>query len=281
MSKIKIICDSMSDLTKEQIEKYDIEVLPLTVILEDKEYKDGIDFELDEFYKILEDKKVYPKTSQVTYGQFKTVFDKYIAEGRTIFYVASSANATGSYQSAVMAKNDTDGEIYLYDASNLTFGAGIFVLRAAELVEQGKSVEEIIPELDLIKEKYCLVFSIDSLNHLQKGGRISSTKAVLGNILNVKPICEVKDGLVTQLGQVRGKKNIINKLIEATEELTNGQIDNKVMYVGYMDNVKEKDALIEVLKEKYNPEKIGTFRIGSCIGSHSGPGVLGILSFKK
>lgn len=281
MSKIKIICDSMSDLTKEQIEKYDIEVLPLTVILEDKEYKDGIDFELDEFYKILEDKKVYPKTSQVTYGQFKNVFDKYIAEGRTIFYVASSANATGSYQSAVMAKNDTDGEIYLYDASNLTFGAGIFVLRAAELVEQGKSVEEIIPELDLIKEKYCLVFSIDSLNHLQKGGRISSTKAVLGNILNVKPICEVKDGLVTQLGQVRGKKNIINKLIEATEELTNGQIDNKVMYVGYMDNVKEKDALIEVLKEKYNPEKIGTFRIGSCIGSHSGPGVLGILSFKK
>ena len=281
MSKIKIICDSMSDLTKEQIEKYDIEVLPLTVILEDKEYKDGIDFELDEFYKILEDKKVYPKTSQVTYGQFKTVFDKYIAEGKTIFYIASSANATGSYQSAVMAKNDTEGEIYLYDASNLTFGAGIFVLRAAELVEQGKSVEEIIPELDLIKEKYCLVFSIDSLNHLQKGGRISSTKAVLGNILNVKPICEVKDGLVTQLGQVRGKKNIINKLIEATEELTNGQIDNKVMYVGYMDNVKEKDALIEVLKEKYNPEKIGTFRIGSCIGSHSGPGVLGILSFKK
>ena len=281
MSKIKIICDSMSDLTKEQIEKYDIEVLPLTVILEDKEYKDGIDFELDEFYKILEDKKVYPKTSQVTYGQFKNVFDKYIAEGRTIFYVASSANATGSYQSAVMARNDTEGEIYLYDASNLTFGAGIFVLRAAELVEQGKSVEEIIPELDLIKEKYCLVFSIDSLNHLQKGGRISSTKAVLGNILNVKPICEVKDGLVTQLGQVRGKKNIINKLIEATEELTNGQIDNKVMYVGYMDNVKEKDALIEVLKEKYNPEKIGTFRIGSCIGSHSGPGVLGILSFKK
>ena len=79
----------MSDLTKEQIEKYDIEVLPLTVILEDKEYKDGIDFELDEFYKILEDKKVYPKPSQVTYGQFKTVFDKYIAEGRTIFYVAS------------------------------------------------------------------------------------------------------------------------------------------------------------------------------------------------
>lgn len=281
MGKIKIICDSMSDLTKEQIEKYDIEVLPLTVILQDKEYKDGIDFELDDFYKILKDKKVYPKTSQVTYGQFKDVFDKYVAEGRTVFYVAASANATGSYQSAVMAKNDTEGDIHLYDASNLTFGAGMFVLRAAELAEQGKTIEEIIPELDLIKEKYCLVFSIDSLNHLQKGGRISSTKAVMGNILNVKPICEVKDGLVVQLGQVRGKKNVINKLLEVTDELTEGQIDNKIMYVGYMDNIKERDNLIEAIKEKYNPEKIGTFRIGSCIGSHSGPGVLGLLTFKK
>lgn len=280
MGKIKLICDSMADLTKDQIEKYDIEVLPLTVILDDKEYKDGIDFELDEFYEILKNKK-YPKTSQVTYGQFKMAFDKYVEEGRTIFYIASSANATGSYQSAVMAKNDTEGDIYLYDASNLTFGAGIYVLRAAQLIEEGKTIDEIVEELNIIKEKYCLVFSIDSLNHLQKGGRISSTKAVVGNILNVKPICEVKDGLVSQLGQVRGKKNVINKLIESTDDLTGGEINTKVMYVGYMDNEKEKDKMIEALKEKYNPEKIGTFKIGSCIGSHSGPGVLGVLSFKK
>ena len=277
MGKIKLICDSMADLTKDQIEKYDIEVLPLTVILDDKEYKDGIDFELDEFYQLLKDKK-YPK---VTYGQFKTAFDKYVADGRTIFYIASSANATGSYQSAVMAKNDTEGDIHLYDASNLTFGAGMFVLKAAQLLEEGKTLDEVIKELNIIKEKYCLVFSIDSLNHLQKGGRISSTKAMVGNLLNVKPICEVKDGLVTQLGQVRGKKNVINKLIEATDELTGGNIDTSIMYIGYMDNEKEKDKMVEALKEKYNPDKIGTFKIGSCIGSHSGPGVLGILSFKK
>ena len=96
-----------------------------------------------------------------------------------------------------------------------------------------------------------------------------------------KYICEVKDGLVTQLGQVRGKKNVINKLIEATDELTGGNIDTSIMYIGYMDNEKEKDKMVEALKEKYNPDKIGTFKIGSCIGSHSGPGVLGILSFKK
>lgn len=281
MSKIKIICDSMSDLTKENIQKYDIEVLPLTIILNDKEYKDGVDIELDEFYQILEAKKIFPKTSQVTYGQFKEAFEKYTEDDTTVFYIASSANATGSYQSALMAKNDMQGDIHIYDASNLTFGAGIFVLKAAEMAKEGKTVEEIEKQLDLIKEKYCLVFSVDSLTHLQKGGRISSTKAAVGNLLNIKPICEVKDGLVNQLGQVRGKKNVINKLIEIIEEQTADELDNEIMYIGYMNNEKERDKLEEALKDKFNPKEIRYFKIGSGIGTHSGPGVLGVLSFKK
>lgn len=281
MGKIKIICDSMADLTKEQIEKYDIEVLPLTVILDDKEYRDGIDINLDEFYNILEEKKIYPKTSQITYGQFKEAFDKYVAEGRTIFYIASSASATGTYQSAVMAKNDTEGDIYLYDASSLTFGAGITVLTAARLIEEGVSIEDTMLELDKLKENMNIIFAVDSLTHLQKGGRISSTKALMGNILNIKPICEVKDGLVVQLGQVRGKKNIIGKLIEFTDEIIKDNLNDEVICIGYMNNEKEKEKLEEIIKEKYNPKRIISFKIGSCIGAHSGPGVLGIVTFKK
>ena len=278
--KIKLICDSLCDAPKELIEQYDIDVVPLNIILGDKEYKEGIDISNDEFYKRMKEKTEVPKTSQATYIQFKEVFDKY-KDDYSIVCINGSSKSSGTYQSAVMAKNDTEGDIHLYDASNLTFGAGMFVLKAAQLLEEGKTLDEVIKELNIIKEKYCLVFSIDSLNHLQKGGRISSTKAMVGNLLNVKPICEVKDGLVTQLGQVRGKKNVINKLIEATDELTGGNIDTSIMYIGYMDNEKEKDKMVEALKEKYNPDKIGTFKIGSCIGSHSGPGVLGILSFKK
>ncbi len=281
MGKIKIICDSMADLTEEQVEKYDIEVLPLTVILDDKEYRDGIDIDLDEFYNILEEKKIYPKTSQITYGQFKEAFDKYVAEGRTIFYIASSASATGTYQSAVMAKNDTEGDIYLYDASSLTFGAGITVLTAARLIEEGVSIEDTMLQLDKLKENMNIIFAVDSLTHLQKGGRISSTKALMGNILNIKPICEVKDGLVVQLGQVRGKKNIIGKLIEFTDEIIKDNLNDEVICIGYMNNQKEKEKLEEVIKEKYNPKRIITFKIGSCIGAHSGPGVLGIVTFKK
>ena len=137
MSKnIKLICDSLSDVDKSYIEKYDIEIVPLTIILDDKEYRDGIDITPAEFYKKLRDEDAFPKTSQVTYAQFKDVFEKYTKEGKTILYVSGSSAATGTYQSAIMAKNDIEGEIHTYDTYEFSFGAGIFVVKAAQMIEQ-------------------------------------------------------------------------------------------------------------------------------------------------
>ena len=155
MNDIKIVCDSLSDVNKEYLEKYDIDVVPLTLILNGKEYRDSIDMRPEEFYKILREENAYPKTSQATYAQFKEVFDKYTKEGKTILYISGSAAATGTCQSAVMAKNDTEGEIYIYDSNNLTFGAGFFVVKAAEMISEGKSIDEVFKALDEIKEKYC------------------------------------------------------------------------------------------------------------------------------
>ena len=113
MNNIKIICDSLSDVNKEYLEKYDIDIVPLTLMLDGKEYRDSIDMQPEEFYKILRDENACPKTSQATYAQFKEVFDKYTKEGKTILYISGSAAATGTCQSAIMAKNDTEGEIYI------------------------------------------------------------------------------------------------------------------------------------------------------------------------
>ena len=126
-NNIKIICDSLSDVNKEYLQQYDIDVVPLTLILNGKEYRDGIDIEPEEFYKILREENAHPKTSQATYAQFKEVFDKYTKEGKTILYISGSAAATGTCQSAIMAKNDIEGDIYIYDTNNLTFGSGFFV----------------------------------------------------------------------------------------------------------------------------------------------------------
>lgn len=281
MKNLKIICDSLSDIPKELIEKYDIEVVPLTVILNEKEYKDGIDISNDDFYKILREENAYPKTSQATYAQFKEVFDKYVSEGRKILYIAGSSAATGTYQSAVMAKNDTEGEIYTYDSQTLTYLVGLLVVKAAQMAQEGKEVEEIISEIDKLREKTYVLFSVDTLEYLQKGGRISSTKAAIGSILNIKPILDIKNGLVAPVCQVRGKKNVISKMVEIIKENCGTDFSDQTMYIAYSDDFKERDRLTESVKEQFNPKNIEYFQIGTVIGSHAGPGLTGIVCFKK
>lgn len=281
MNNIKIICDSLCDVNKEYLEQYDIDVVPLTLILGDKEYRDGVDISPEEFYKILREENVHPKTSQATYAQFKEVFDKYIKEGKTILYISGSSAATGTCQSAIMAKNDTEGDIFIYDTYNFSFGAGFFVVKAAEMINEGKSIEEVFEALDEIKEKNILMFSVDTLEYLKKGGRISSTKATVGSLLNIKPILETRDGLVAQVAQVRGKKNVLNKMVECIKEKLGDDIEQDEIYIGYSDDPKETEKLTEIAKEVFKPKKIGYFSVGTCIGAHSGPGVCGILVFKK
>jgi DegV family protein with EDD domain len=281
MNKIKIICDSLSDIPKELIDKYDIEVVPLTVILDDKEYKDGVDISNDEFYKILREQNAYPKTSQVTYPQFKEVFEKYVKQGRKILYIAGSSVATGTYQSAVLAKNDMDGEIYTYDSQTFSYVIGILVVKAAELAQQGKDIEEILEEIKALREKTYVLFSVDTLEYLQKGGRISSTKAAIGSILNIKPILDIKNGLVSPVCQVRGKKHVISKMIELIKENCGTDLTNQVISIGYSDDFKEKDALTQAVKEEFNPKEILYFQIGTCVGSHAGPGLTGIICLKN
>lgn len=281
MDDLKIICDSLSDIPQSFIDKYDLDIVPLTVILEGKEYRDGVDISNDEFYRILREGKVYPKTSQATYTQFKDIFEKYTNQGKKILYIAGSAVATGTYQSAVMAKNDIDGEIYVYDSNMLCFGIGMMVIKAAELSREGKTIDEIIAVLDKMKEDVFVLFSVDTLEYLQKGGRISSTKAAIGSILNIKPILEIKDGLVSQISQVRGKKNVVSKIIELLKANCGEDLSDQVVYVGYSDDFKEKEQLAKAAKEQLNPKEIVFFQIGACIGTHGGPGLTGIMCLRK
>ncbi|UWD48608.1 DegV family protein [Clostridioides difficile] len=281
MKNLKIICDSLSDVPKDLLDKYDIDIVSLTVILEEKEYKDRIDISGDEFYKKLREENAYPKTSQATYAQFKEVFEKYTSEGRAILYIAGSATATGTYQSAVMAKNDVEGEIYTYDSNLLCMGTGLLVIKAGELVSEGKSINEILPVLDELKEKAFVIFSVDTLEYLQKGGRISSTKAAIGSILNIKPILEIKGGLVSQLSQVRGKKNVISKMMDLIKSNCGDDLSDQVIYIGYSDDIKEKDQLSKIMEEELRPKEIKFFQIGVCIGAHAGPGVTGIICLKN
>ena len=269
---IKIICDSISDVPNEIIEKYDVEVIPLTVIFNGIEYIDGVDINNKQFYKMLRESEVMPKTSQVTYSQFKNVFEKYKDE--EVLYIGGSSTASGTYQSAVLAKSDEYKNVYVFDTQNLSIGSALFVIKACELKEKGYSIEEIIENLNLLKGTEELVASVDTLEYLKKGGRISSTKAMIGNLLSIKPILHIENGLVAQKSQVRGRKQVYSALVKGIANAYNNDLENKTVILGCGDNEKDLDTLKNYLTEEYNIKDLYCVNIGCGICSHAGPGVL-------
>ena len=275
---IKIICDSISDLPIEIIEKYNIDIVPLTVIFNNKEYLAGETLTTKEFYKMLRDTDIMPKTSQATYVQFKSMFEKY-DEDTEIIYIAGSSTASGTYQSAMLAKNDGHHNVSIFDTQNLSIGSALFVIKACEMVEKGYSVEEIISSLEKLKNDVEVVFSVDTLEYLKMGGRISSTKATLGNLLSIKPILEVKDGLVSQKSQVRGKKQIYSTLAKTIVKKFGKDLKNRTIIIGCGDNTEDLEIMKEALEKEADISNVYFVNIGCVICSHSGPGVMGISCF--
>ena len=271
---IKIICDSMVDIPKEIIEKYDIEVVPLTVIFNGVEYIDGIDIKNKEFYKMLRESDYMPKTSQVTYAQFKDVFERYKDED--VLYIGGSSSASGTYQSAVLAKNDGYENVHVFDTQNLSLGSALFLINACEMREKGYSIEKIMDNLNLLKGTEEVLVSVDTLEYLKMGGRISSTKAMLGSLLNVKPILCVENGLVAQKSQVRGKKNIYSTLIKGIADKYKDDLENRTVILGFGDNEEDLEILKNRLIQEYKVKNLYCVNIGCGICSHIGPGVLAI-----
>ena len=272
---IKIVCDSISDLPQEFLDKYNVDVVPLTVIFNNKEYLAGENLTTKDFYKMLRESESMPKTSQATYVQFKSVFEKY-DENTKIIYIAGSSIASGTYQSAMLAKNDGHDNVFIFDTENVSIGSALFVIKACEMVEMGYSIEEIFSTLEKYKNDVEVVFSVDTLEYLKMGGRISSTKAALGNLLSIKPILEVKDGLVSQKSQVRGKKQIYSTLAKTIVSKFGKDLKDKTIIIGCGDNMEDLEIIKEALEKEAEVKNTYFVNIGCVICSHSGPGVLGI-----
>jgi len=272
---IKIVCDSISDLPQEILEKYNVDIIPLTVIFNDKEYLAGENLTTKDFYKMLRESDSMPKTSQATYVQFKSVFEKY-DENTQIIYISGSSIASGTYQSAMLAKNDGHDNVSIFDTGNLSIGSALFVIKACEMVEMGYSVNDILSNLEKHKNEVEVVFSVDTLEYLKMGGRISSTKAALGNLLSIKPILEVKEGLVSQKSQVRGKKQIYSTLAKTIVNRFGKDLKDKTIILGCGDNEDDLGIMKEALEKEGEVKNIYFVNIGCVICSHSGPGVMGI-----
>lgn len=277
--KIKILCDSMCDIPEEIREKDFLQMIPLTININGKEYKDGIDFTKEEFYNVLKSSETLPKTSQVTYVQFKDAFQKYVSEGYDVICLTGSSQTSGTYQSAVMAKNDVNGNIFIFDTLFLSLGSGQYVIKACELVEESKlSAEEIVKELENIRESVNLFFVPFTLDYLRESGRLPSVVSFVGNMLNIKPICTMEDGKNKIVTKVRGVKQVASKLVDMILEANDQDLESKILTIGYGSNEADFEKLKEEVAKRIKAKKIFITRGGSCICSHTGPEILAISS---
>ncbi|CCL82822.1 TPA: DegV family protein [Clostridioides difficile] len=276
--KIKLVCDSLCDIPDEISEKDYIEIVPLTVIFNDREYIEGVDIKKEEFYKKVKEIKQIPKTSQATYMEFKEVFDKFITEGYHIICITGAANASGTFQSAMIAKNDVNEneKIHIFDTRNLSLGSGQYVIKACELFEEGLGFEEIIDELENTRSSVRLLFAPYTLDFLKQSGRVPVATALIGNMLNIKPIFFFDNGEAKLVNKVRGIKNIASKLVDIILEMNEGSLEGKIVTIGCGDNLHDCEILKDEVNKRIKARRVLFTRGGVSICSHTGPDILAI-----
>lgn len=273
MDKIKIITDSTADLPIALVEKHQIEVLPLLVNIHGKSYRDGVDINLSELLIRMVDSEEFPSTSQVNPKAFMDCYKKYLDEGYKIISIHISSKMSGVYQSASIAKEMLNTEdILIIDSRNVTAGLGLLVLKACSLKDEGKNLKEIydgVMEM-LPHVKSALIF--DTLEYLVRGGRLSKTIGMFGNILDIKLIMAVGDGEMKLLDKARGSKKAVKYVIDYMDRLGTKSGETSVLL--HVQSKELLPAIREILLEK------GTVffecEVGCVVGVHAGPGACGV-----
>ncbi len=278
---VKIIIDSTADLKPGLKENFI--VVPLTVHFGEEEYLDGVTIDHKMFYDKLIESDVLPTTSQGTPHTFSKVFAEATADGSECVVITISSTLSGTCQSAQIAAQDFSGKVFVVDSETVTVGAGILAEYALELVKQGFSAKEISENLNECKKNIRIIALLDTLEYLQKGGRISKTTAFAGGLLNIKPVVCVKDGVIETLGKARGSKQGNNLLVKEIEAAGGVDFSKPVTlgYSGLSDHtlLKYIEDSGHLWKDHFSELRYTT--IGSVVGTHVGPGAIAVAFFKK
>lgn len=278
----KIITDTASNMTTKASKHYDIEVIPLTFIVDDKEFQltDTDDFDYDEYYKELgEGKKV--NTSQVTPQQYMDVFEEILKNGEDILFVALSSGVSGTFNSAKFAAEELletypERKIRVIDSLGASLGEGLLAVEAAELRDAGKSIDEVADYLEFEKYKMAQIFAVDDLKHLRRTGRISGAIAMVGSVLSIKPILKGDtQGKIVSECNARGRKQAIRALAEKYQELVD-KPEEQMIGISYGGCREDAVHLANLISKIAEPKKVWLVPHEPATGSHVGPGMLGL-----
>ncbi|MGU8481820.1 DegV family protein [Clostridium perfringens] len=282
MKKFVIFTDSAADLPKRMVKDLDINYLGLICNINNTEYIDNIDSELTPkaFYNKLRE-GIMPSTSQVNSFRFVEAFEEYVKQGISILYLAFSSALSGTYNSSLIAREELlekypDADIKIVDTRAACLGQGLLVYYAAQMKKDGKSIDEIYSWVEENKNKLCHYFTVDSLDHLKRGGRISSTAAAIGSLLSIKPMLYVNDaGELHNFAKAKGRKKSLKMLFQELEKRIVNP-NEQTIFIAHSDCIEDAETLAEMIREKYTVKDILIDYIGIVIGSHTGIGTLAV-----
>lgn len=275
---IKIIADSTSDLPQEFIEKYNIDILPLHIILNEESFDDGININAEELFKWSNDNNLTPKTAGISLLEASEAFKKYLNEYDYILCFTISSPLSSTYNNLRVASKEVNEErIYVVDTKSLCIAIGLLIIKATEMIEEGKDIKEIFDELNSLKDKLHTSFVVDSLEYLHRGGRCSDAALLLGNALKVHPMIVMKDGKLEADKKYRGNmKHVIHNYINDLKDSLNNA-DKELLAIAYSgDRPDNLDEIKAELKKEYGFKEILETKAGCVISSHCGPNTFAI-----
>ncbi|MBQ7774338.1 MAG: DegV family protein [Lachnospiraceae bacterium] len=277
---IKIISDSTCDLSKDLIDKYDITIVPLHIVLGEDEYLDGVDITPDEIYKWSDANNTTPKTSAVSLEEAINVLKPYLVAGQEVivFTIASGMSTTNNVFRLAVSELEAEDRVRVIDSASLATGVGLQVIEAACLAKVGKTLDEIVTIIEAIKPKVRASFVVDTLTFLHRGGRCSGLAALAGGMLKLHPKIVVKDGVMGADKKYRGRMNsvILTYAKEMEAELLNAKKDR--VFITHSGCEQEViDSVKQYLEGLNRFDEVLVTRAGSVISSHCGPGTLGVL----
>lgn len=286
MPKIKIIADSGADIPQELVEKYDIEIFSFLSIFDEDTYVSGVDLTSDEFFEKMKETGIIPTTAQTPYTEMDGKIREYIKEYDSVIVFTLSSKASGQNNSLQMIKRDIleenpDADIRIVDSMSFTIGIGMGVVYACELALNGADADEIVKKAVDYIQSWDVLFLVDNLKYLEKGGRINKASAIIGGLLDIKPVLSIRNGLVEAVDKFRGKKNLAKKLIGKIKESPNFDAEANQFAVVHA-NADMGMEMVNLLKEEFeNCEIIMYNELGAIIGTHTGPDMVGVFFKKK
>lgn len=278
MNKIAIVTDSTAYIPAEYVRQHNITVAPQVLIWDNQTFRDGIDIGSDEFFSRLKTAKVMPSTSQVSPASMQSLFQPLVDQGFEVVGIFISSKLSGTLQSAVQGKEmmgSAGDKVSLVDSQSTAMALGFQVLAAARSLEAGASLKETVALAEKAHSRTGLFFAVDTLEFLHRGGRIGGAQRFIGSVLNLKPILELRNGLVDGIERIRNKNKAHDRILELVAEKTKGKSNIRIASL-HANAAEDAKVLLARAVKELNPMETIFTEVSPVVGTHTGPGTVGL-----